>query len=149
MSEEWRTAPLPPVPGRQIELYQQPPQGPYPPVWGPQQPYPPQPVPQVWGPPPTSDKGKLAAGLLQLLLPLVGICGVGRLYAGHTGVGLTQLLVGIAGLVLGCCGASMAVFIAPLVLCLITPGVAVWSMIDGIIIMCSAEFRDGRGLLMR
>ncbi len=38
---------------------------------------------------PYSDKSKLVAGLLQLLLPL----GIGRMYMGHTGMGVAQLLV--------------------------------------------------------
>src|SRR5690606_2921934 len=36
---------------------------------------------------PYSDKQKLAAGLLQFLLP-----GLGRIYAGHTGIGIAQLV---------------------------------------------------------
>src|SRR5690242_14514404 len=38
---------------------------------------------------PYSDKSKVVAGVLQLLLPF----GVGRLYAGHTGIGIAQLLL--------------------------------------------------------
>jgi hypothetical protein len=38
---------------------------------------------------PYSDKSKVIAGLLQLLLPF----GVGRLYSGHTGIGIAQLLL--------------------------------------------------------
>ena len=37
---------------------------------------------------PYSDKSKVTAGLLQLLLPFIGICGVGRLYAGHAVIGI-------------------------------------------------------------
>ncbi|MEV6966912.1 hypothetical protein AB0M47_17525 [Hamadaea sp. NPDC051192] len=131
----------PSEPPHELELYPQ-----SQPTWGAQAGWLPQPV---WGPPPVSDKGKLAAGLLQLLLPLVGVCGVGRLYAGHVGIGLTQLLVGISGIGLGCCGASLSMFIVPLVLLLITPGVALWSMIDGVIILASSDFRDGAGRPMR
>ncbi|MCV6975946.1 NINE protein [Mycobacterium bourgelatii] len=43
---------------------------------------------------PYSDKSKLVGGLLQLL-GLVGIVGLGRIYIGHTGLGVAQLLVGI------------------------------------------------------
>ncbi|MEV0267674.1 hypothetical protein AB0H43_02765 [Hamadaea sp. NPDC050747] len=131
----------PQEPRHELELYPQPQ-----PTWGPQPGWLPQPV---WGPPPDSDKGKLAAGLLQLLLPLVGVCGVGRLYAGHVGIGLTQLLAGLAGIVLGCCGVSLSMFIVPLVLVLITPGVALWSMIDGVVILAGSDFRDGAGRPMR
>ena len=38
---------------------------------------------------PYSDRSKVAAGLLQLFLP----CGLGRLYTGHLGIGLAQLLL--------------------------------------------------------
>ncbi|SOJ55028.1 hypothetical protein MSIMFB_02518 [Mycobacterium simulans] len=42
---------------------------------------------------PYSDKSKTIAGLLQLL-GLIGIVGIGRIYIGHTGLGIAQLLVG-------------------------------------------------------
>lgn len=42
---------------------------------------------------PYSDKSKTVAGLLQLL-GLFGFVGVGRIYAGHVGLGVAQLLVG-------------------------------------------------------
>ena len=38
---------------------------------------------------PYSDRSKVVAGLLQLFLPI----GIGRLYAGHTGIGIAQLLL--------------------------------------------------------
>jgi hypothetical protein len=43
---------------------------------------------------PYSDKSKMVAGLLNILLPLLGICGVGRFYTGHIGLGVAQLLLG-------------------------------------------------------
>lgn len=43
---------------------------------------------------PFSDKSKMVAGLLNILLPFVGICGVGRFYTGHIGLGVAQLLLG-------------------------------------------------------
>lgn len=42
---------------------------------------------------PLSDKSKTVAGLLQLL-GLLGIAGIGRIYLGHIGLGVAQLLVG-------------------------------------------------------
>lgn len=42
---------------------------------------------------PLSDKSKAVAGLLQLL-GLVGFAGLGRIYIGHAGLGVAQLLVG-------------------------------------------------------
>lgn len=58
---------------------------------------------------PYSDKTKLIAGLLQILVPL----GIGRFYMGHTGTGVAQLLVAIFTCGIGC----------------------LWSIIDGILIL--------------
>jgi TM2 domain-containing membrane protein YozV len=68
---------------------------------------------------PYSDKQKLVAGLLQLVLP-----GVGRLYAGHTGIGIAQLVS-----LLFCVG-------------------AVWGFIDAILIL-AGKVRDGEGRPLR
>ena len=68
-----------------------------------------------------SDKSKMVAGLLELLLPMVGIHGVGRFYLGYTGLGIAQLLT---------CG-----------------GCGWWSLIDGImILMDKVPDADGRKL---
>ncbi|TCP39215.1 TM2 domain-containing protein [Tamaricihabitans halophyticus] len=56
---------------------------------------------------PYSDKSRLTAGLLQILLPF----GIGRFYTGHTGIAVGQLLTSI-----------------------IAVGV-IWSFIDGIILL--------------
>jgi TM2 domain-containing membrane protein YozV len=56
-----------------------------PPGYDPQAPFGREPVTGV----PYSDRSKVVAGVLQLLLP----CGVGRLYSGHTGIGVAQLLL--------------------------------------------------------
>lgn len=87
---------------------------------------------------PFSDKSKVTAGLLQLLLPFVGICGVGRLYAGHTAIGVLQLVGMFVGFGL------MLVLIG----FLIVPAVWLWTVIDGIILLVG-EPRDGYGRLMR
>lgn len=86
-----------------------------------------------------SDKSKVAAGLLQLLLPLVGVAGVGRLYAGHIGIGLTQLLGVIFSYVLICAFIGL----------LTVPVFLLWSFIDGIVLLCSSRVRDGSGRIMR
>ncbi len=71
---------------------------------------------------PFSDKSKLIAGLLQILIPL----GIGRMYMGHVGVGIAQLLV-----------------------TLVTCGVgALWPFIDGILILVGQP-RDEKGLPLR
>jgi TM2 domain-containing membrane protein YozV len=67
------------------------------------------------GPPPArfdggpSDKSKVTAGVLQLLLPF----GIGRFYTGHTGIAIAQLL-------LAPCGVGV-----------------VWSMVDGVVLLVS------------
>jgi hypothetical protein len=95
-------------------------------------PYPPFMVPPVQQSPPLpalrrtgtepvlySDKSRIAAGVLQLLMPF----GIGRFYTGHTGIGLGQLftsfmLVGI-----------------------------VWSIVDGIVLLTNGgEDAQGRPL---
>ena len=66
---------------------------------------------------PYSDRSKVVAGLLQLFLPI----GIGRLYAGHTGIGIAQLL--------------LTLFF----------GIGViWAFIDGIVILAGRP-TDGNG----
>lgn len=87
---------------------------------------------------PWSTKSKTAAGLLSLLLPLVGVCGVGRLYAGHIGLGLAQLI----GFFVGCflVWALIGLFIAP--------AIWLWSVVDGIVLLSSGA-RDQYGRPLR
>ena len=70
---------------------------------------------------PYSDRSKVVAGLLQLFLPI----GIGRLYAGHTGIGIAQLL--------------LTVFFGL--------GV-IWAFIDGIVILAGRP-TDGKGRPLR
>jgi TM2 domain-containing membrane protein YozV len=77
---------------------------------------------------PLSDKSKTVAGLLQLL-GLFGIAGIGRIYLGHTGLGVAQLLVGFVT-----CGL----------------GAVVWGVVDALLILTdkvsdplSRPLRDG------
>lgn len=85
-----------------------------------------------------SDKSKLAAGLLQLLLPFIGICGVGRLYAGNLAIGLIQLL----GMFLG------YLLLLVLIGFIVVPAIWLWTVIDGIILL-SGNPRDGQGRPLR
>jgi TM2 domain-containing membrane protein YozV len=71
---------------------------------------------------PYSDKSKIVAGLLQVLLPL----GIGRMYMGHTGMGVAQLLVTIFT-----CGIG-----------------ALWPFVDGIIILVN-DTKDADGRILR
>ena len=87
---------------------------------------------------PWSDKSRTTAGLLQLLLPLVGVCGVGRLYAGNTAIGLLQLLGFLVGWVL------MIVLVGLLVV----PAIWLWTVIDGLVLLIAGG-RDGLGRRLR
>jgi hypothetical protein len=71
---------------------------------------------------PYSEKSKIVAGILQILLPL----GIGRFYIGDTGLGIAQLLVTIFT-----CGIG-----------------GLWPMIDGIIILAS-DSKDSEGRMLR
>ncbi|AOW92791.1 hypothetical protein BFN03_09140 [Rhodococcus sp. WMMA185] len=87
---------------------------------------------------PYSDKSKTTAGLLQILIGFLGICGVGRLYIGSTGVGLAQLLGVLVGYVL------LLVVIGIIVV----PAVWLWAFVDGIM-MLSGSVKDGEGRPLR
>jgi TM2 domain-containing membrane protein YozV len=75
---------------------------------------------------PLSDKSKLAAGLLQLI-GLFGVLGIGRIYLGHTGLGIAQLIIGL--LTFG----AVAV---------------IWGIIDAILILTD-KVRDPQGRPLR
>jgi hypothetical protein len=70
---------------------------------------------------PFSDKDKMTAGLLQIF-----VVGAGRIYLGHTGLGVAQILVTILT-----CGMG-----------------ALWPLIDGIMIL-SGSVRDVHGRPLR
>ncbi|WP_203338084.1 TM2 domain-containing protein [Nocardioides limicola] len=72
---------------------------------------------------PYSDKSKIIAGLLQILVPL----GIGRMYIGDVGLGLVQLAV-----------------------TLVTCGIgALWPFIDGILILVQDTQTDPQGRPLR
>jgi TM2 domain-containing membrane protein YozV len=71
---------------------------------------------------PYSDKSKLVAGLLQILIPI----GIGRFYIGDNRTGIIQLVV-----------------------TLVTCGIgALWPFIDGII-MLATDSKDANGYMLR
>lgn len=88
---------------------------------------------------PLSDKSKTVAGLLQILLPFVSVCGVGRLYTGSTAIGLIQLL----GMFLAILTSFLLIGI-PFVI-----GIWIWTVVDGIIMLTGSTTRDGNGLRLR
>ena len=69
---------------------------------------------------PLSNKSKIVAGLLQIL---VGWTGAGRFYTGHTGMALAMLFT---------CG-----------------GAGIWALIDGILLLVRDDWTDARGLYLR
>lgn len=69
---------------------------------------------------PYSDKSKIVAGVLQLLL---GGLGVGRFYTGHIGMAIAQLLT---------CG-----------------GLGIWALIDGIILLTKDGATDAQGRVLK
>jgi TM2 domain-containing membrane protein YozV len=69
---------------------------------------------------PLSNKSKLVAGLLQLL---VGWTGAGRFYTGHTGMAIAMLFT---------CG-----------------GLGIWALIDGIMLLVRDDWTDANGLYLR
>ena len=71
---------------------------------------------------PYSDKSKIIAGLLQILLPF----GIGRFYIGDTKTGVIQLIVTVVT-----CGIG-----------------GLWSVIDGIIMLAS-DSKDAQGYMLR
>lgn len=134
--------PTQPLPPQGQPSQGQPPYGQAPPPPGgyrpPQQGWTPQPGPYPYGPYganpaapygyhpvtgiPFSDKSKIVAGLLQVFLPF----GIGRMYMGHVGLGVAQLVV-----------------------TLVTCGIgALWPFIDGIIILVSGA-NDDKGRPLR
>ncbi|MGA4538775.1 TM2 domain-containing protein [Uniformispora flossi] len=68
---------------------------------------------------PFSQKSKVAAGVLQILL---GTFGAGRWYTGHKGMALAQLFT---------CG-----------------GLGIWALIDGILFLTSNDRTDSKGFVL-
>ena len=82
---------------------------------------------------PYSDKTKLIAGLLQIL---VGF-GVGRYYTGHTGLAIAQTVA---------CG--FGIFILSWFTCGLSAFVVFWTLIDGIVLLAT-DSTDEHGRLLR
>lgn len=118
----------------------QPPPGPFP--------YPPVPyvgyeVDPMTGQP-LSDKSRVAAGLLQLIPgACVSVGGIGRLYAGHTTLGIVQLGCSLVAWISIVCG-LFTLFIPWVV----AAGLWLWFVIDGIVLLAGRPV-DGQGRLLR
>jgi TM2 domain-containing membrane protein YozV len=92
---------------------------------------------------PVSDKSRTVAGLLQLVPGfLLGLNGLGRLYAGQVTLGVVQLVATGIGWISFWCGFLLlfpfAVFFA----------VWLWAVIDGIVLLAGRPV-DGQGRLLR
>ena len=77
--------------------------------------------------PETSDKSKLAAGLLGIFL---GGLGIHNFYLGYTGKAIVQLLLGTVGIL--ACGIGPAAS-------------SIWGLIEGIFILCDNITTDSEG----
>lgn len=71
---------------------------------------------------PVEQKSKLAAGLLNILIPI----GIGNFYLGYTGKAVAQLLLGFF------CGVGV-----------------IWSLIDGILILTGKPNVDAKGIPLK
>lgn len=85
----------------------------------------------------------MAAGLLQLL-PAVFFClgGIGRLYAGQTGLGVVQLVCSVLAWIFLIC---LFWLIVPIFL---FAGMWLWGVIDGVVLL-AARSVDGSGRILR
>lgn len=72
-----------------------------------------------------SNRSRVAAGVLNLLVP-----GVGRLYLGYITLGILQLVACIGSLTFCCAG-------------------GIWGFVDGLLILSGGVDRDGEGLPLR
>ena len=88
---------------------------------------------------PYSDKERLTAGLLQLLPLMLGVAGIGRLYTGHTAIGVVMLVGTISGWVLTCVLIGL-LWAIPL---------WIWGLIDGILMLTNRQFTDAQGRVLR
>lgn len=92
---------------------------------------------------PYSDKSRLTAGLLQLLPGiLLGLGGIGRLYAGNVALGVVQLVATVLGWICFWCG---FVLIVPI---FVYVAAWVWFVVDGIVMLAGRPV-DGQGRPLR
>jgi hypothetical protein len=111
-------------------------------------PYPPPPAsypPYAYDPAgqPLSEKNKMVAGLLQIVPGfLFTLGGIGRLYTGHTSLGVAQIAASVVAWASFWCGFVLGFPFA------LWFGIWVWFIIDGILLMAGRSV-DGQGRLLR
>ena len=99
--------------------------------------------PVAYAAPVWSDKNKIIAGLLQTVPGfLIALGGLGRLYAGHRGLGVAQLVVTLLGWISFFCG---FVLVVPW---FFTSAAWLWFVVDGIVLMAGRPV-DGHGRPLR
>jgi TM2 domain-containing membrane protein YozV len=90
-----------------------------------------------------SPKSKIVAGLLQIIPGfLMGLGGIGRLYAGHTMIGVIQLVATVVGWISFWCGFAL---VLPF---FVFAAMWIWFVIDGVILLAGRPV-DGQGRLLR
>ena len=92
---------------------------------------------------PLSAKNKMVAGLLQIVPGfLFTLGGIGRLYTGHTSLGVAQIAASVVAWSSFWCGFVLGFPFA------LWFGIWVWFIIDGILLMAGRSV-DGQGRLLR
>lgn len=81
-----------------------------------------------------SDKSKVTAGILGLLL---GAFGVHNFYLGYTTKAVIQVVVTSVSLLLTCCTFGISGFVAV--------GIEIWGIVEGIMILCGSISTDAQG----
>ncbi|MBV1852071.1 hypothetical protein KUA19_18205 [Catellatospora sp. NEAU-YM18] len=95
-----------------------------------------------------SDKSKVVAGLLQLLPGFfMGLGGIGRLYAGHTTVGILQICATVVGWISFWCGFFLNIFVL-FIPFLIYGAIWLWFVVDGVVLLAGNPV-DGQGRPLR
>jgi hypothetical protein len=97
---------------------------------------------------PFSEKNKLVAGVLQLLFGLVGIGGIGRLYSGHRGLGMTQLVASVVAWLCLICGLPLLAVVVGVFLLPIAFACWLWFVLDGVMMLAGRPV-DGQGRPLR
>ncbi len=80
---------------------------------------------------PNTQKSKIAAGILGILL---GGIGVHNFYLGYTGKAVAQLLLGTIGIL--ACGLGPAAS-------------SIWGLVEGIMILCGSINKDSKGVPLK
>jgi hypothetical protein len=93
---------------------------------------------------PLSDKTRLGAGMLQLLFAVfLALGGIGRLYAGQTSLGVSQVVLSVVGWT-----AFWSGFATSGLTWILSAGLWIWFVIDGVLVLTGRPV-DEHGRLLR